>query len=179
MHTTVSARRGRAIAAALGASLVLLLGLAAPAGAQEDLGKAHIKIVSTKPAGGTLVDVTVRITQDNGKPANDALVTATPFTKAGDNLTPIRLESTDLNGTFANEVVFPGPGQFNIRIRSIGPNGVIESPITVAVSASTTTPATTAGPSATTKTGAGTGTTVTTPSGANVDDNGQGAAASD
>src|SRR5215468_3617137 len=120
MHKSVSARRSRAIAAAWGASLVLLLvtALAAPAGAQEDLGKAHIKIVSTKPAGGTLVHVTVRITQDNGKPANDALVTATPFTAQGDNLTPIRLDSTDVNGTFANDVQFPGPGQFNIRIRS-------------------------------------------------------------
>src|SRR5262245_4651915 len=177
MHPTVSARRGRAIAAALGASVALLLvmGLAAaPAGAQEDLGKAHIKIVSTKPAGGTLVHVTVRITQDNGKPANDALVTATPFTAQGDNLTPIRLESTDLDGTFANDVSFPGPGQFNIRIRSVGPAGVIEAPITVAVSASTTTPPTTAGPTTTVNTGAS---TATTPSGANVDDNGQGAEA--
>lgn len=107
----------------------LLLGPAA--GAQE--GRGIITLEATHPAG-TSVHFIVRVTWENdGRPAADAVVTATAVDSDGARLTPVTLAPADGDGRYANAIEFGSPGTWTIRFASTNPTGTSE--VTQAVEA--------------------------------------------
>jgi hypothetical protein len=105
----------------------LLLG--PPAGAQE--GRGIITLEATHPAG-TSVHFIVRVTwEDDGRPAADAVVTATAVGSDGTQLTPVTLAPADDDGRYANAIEFGSPGSWTVRFTSTNPTGTAEVAQTV------------------------------------------------
>jgi hypothetical protein len=107
----------------------LLLGPAA--GAHE--GKGIITLEAAHPAGLS-VHFIVRVTWENdGHPADDAVVTATAVASDGSQLNPVTLAPIDDDGGYANPIDFDAPGSWTVRFTSIDPTGTAE--VTQAVEA--------------------------------------------
>ena len=122
-----------AVAAVLAASVLLAAG--PPAGAHD--GDAIIVMEAAHPAG-TSVHFIVRVTwEDDGHPAEDATVTATAESLAGDQLTPVPLAPEDDDGRYSGPVEFPSAGAWTVRFTSIRPNGTLEQIQEVSVAPST------------------------------------------
>jgi hypothetical protein len=97
------------------------LSLAPPAGAHE--GEGIITLEASHPAGLS-VHFIVRVTWENdGHPADNAVVTATPVATDGTKLTPVTLPPADNDGRYANAIEFAAPGAWTIRFTSIDPTG--------------------------------------------------------
>jgi hypothetical protein len=105
----------------------LLLGPAAEA--QE--GRGIITLEAAHPAG-TSVHFIVRVTGENdGRPATDAVVTATAVDSDGTQLTPVALAPADNDGRYANAIDFGSPGTWTVRFASVNPTGTAEVTQTV------------------------------------------------
>lgn len=105
----------------------LLLGPAA--GAQE--GGGIITLEAAHPAG-TSVHFIVRVTgKADGRPATDAVVTATAVDSDGTQLTPVTLAPADNDGRYANAIDFGSPGTWTVRFASVNPTGTAEVTETV------------------------------------------------
>ncbi|HLM63712.1 MAG TPA: FixH family protein [Acidimicrobiales bacterium] len=124
-----------ATAAALGAGAIALgvVG-AAPAGAHS--GGGTIVVEQVHPAG-TSIHYIVLVTWDNdGHPAADATVTATPVATDGTAQTPFTLAPSGAgDGRYSGAVEFPEPGDWTVRFTSIEPTGTIDQAQTVTPSA--------------------------------------------
>jgi hypothetical protein len=106
-----------AVAAVAAASLLL----GSPAGAQE--GEGIITLEATHPAGLS-VHFIVRVTWENdGRPADDAIVTATAVATDGTRLTPVTLAPVDNDGRYADAIDFDAPGSWTVRFASTDPTG--------------------------------------------------------
>ena len=97
--------------------------------AQE--GRGVITLEATHPAG-TSVHFIVRVTWANdGRPADDAVVTATAVDGDGTQLTPVTLAPADNDGRYANAIEFGSPGTWTVRFASTNPTGTAEVTQTV------------------------------------------------
>jgi hypothetical protein len=93
--------------------------------AQE--GRGVITLEATHPAG-TSVHFIVRVTWANdGRPANDAVITATAVGADGTQLTPVTLAPADNDGRYANAIEFGSPGTWTVRFASTNPTGTSEA----------------------------------------------------
>lgn len=143
MHLAPTRLRGLAGLIAVGVAALIAL---APAAAAHE-GKAIINVETevNQPAG---TDYTIRaIWNNDGHPAADATVTATPIDPAGVNGTPIAFAARDEDGRYGGFVPMPSPGRWTVRFTVVEPAGTLE--VTRDVAATTTT---TAKPKATTTT---------------------------
>ncbi len=137
--------RLRRLTGVLAVGVAALVAAAPAAGAHE--GKAVITVETqvNQPAG---TDYTIRVVWNNdGHPAADATVTATPIDPAGANKTPIAFTARDEDGRYGGFVPLPSPGRWTVRFTVVEPAGTLE--ITRDVAETTTT---TAKPKATTTT---------------------------
>lgn len=129
--------------AALGLLAVsMLLTAASPAAAHEGQGILTLESQVADDQGA--VRYVVRLTwADDGHPALDSTVTATPITPDGSPQTPITLAPADEDGRYAGTVSYPTPGDWTVRFTSVTPTGTIEITEAVASQATSTTAATT------------------------------------
>jgi hypothetical protein len=135
-------RRPVAVLAALASVLALSLGLAgaAPAGAHSGAGTLTVEQVH--PAGLSVHYIVTLTWDDDGHPAEDATVTATPVAADGTAETPYALApSGSGDGRYAGAVEFPSAGDWTVRFTSIEPTGTVDHAETVVEGAATTAPA--------------------------------------
>jgi hypothetical protein len=107
-----------------------------------------LTVETAEPTAGA-VHYVVRLTWENdGHPAVDATLTATPVTADGTSLTPVPLAALDADGRYEATVTFPEPGPWTVRLTSVTPTATMEVTAQVASAANTpsTTVATTAPP---------------------------------
>lgn len=138
--TTRSAGRALTLASALALTLALAVALlpgAAPAGAHD--GRGTITVEQVHPAGLS-VHYIVMLTWDNdGHPAADATITATPIGPDGASLTPTTLAPSGAgDGRYSGAVEFPSAGAWTVRFTSIEPTGSAERPEQVTEATTTT-----------------------------------------
>jgi hypothetical protein len=127
-----------ATAAAVAAgALTLGVAGAAPAGAHS--GDGTIVVEQVHPAG-TSIHYIVLVTSDNdGRPAGDATVTATPVAADGTAQTPFTLAPSGADdGRYSGAVEFPEPGDWTVRFTSNEPTGTVDEAQTVTPSATST-----------------------------------------
>jgi hypothetical protein len=118
-----------AAVALAGAGLVV----APPAGAQQ--GEGIINLEAAHPAG-TSVHYIVRVTRESdGRPATDAVVTATARGGDGTELSPVTLAPIDEQGRYANAIDFGSPGTWMVRFTSVDPMATAEVTATVEATA--------------------------------------------
>jgi hypothetical protein len=127
---------------------VLAVGLADPAAAHEGAG---VLVVETREAVPNGFRYVVRLTWTNdGHPAADATMTATPLAPDGTPGTPVPLTAVDGDGRYQASVALPGAGRWTVRFTAVTPTATVEVPEEVVVtttSTSTTSTTTTAAPS--------------------------------
>lgn len=119
-----------AVGAVLGLTLALGAGLlpgAAPAGAHEGAGTLTVEQVH--PAGLSVHYIVLLTWENDGHPADDATVTATPVGPDGAALTPVTLAPSGAgDGRYSGAVEFPSAGSWTVRFTSIDPTGSAERP---------------------------------------------------
>src|SRR3546814_3073384 len=134
---------------ALGLSLLsvaFLIGAASPAAAHD--GEGILTVESQIPTGDVVVEYVVRVTwADDGHPALQSTVTATPIASDGAPQTPVSLDPIDEDGRYAGTVTYPAPGDWTVRFTSVTPTGSVEivepirsQPTTTTAPATTTVP---------------------------------------
>jgi hypothetical protein len=132
----IARRALAALAAALGLALALLPG-AAPAGAHEGVGVLTVEQVH--PAGLSVHYIVMLTWENDGHPAEDATVTATPVGSDGAALTPVTLAPSGAgDGRYSGAVEFPSAGSWTVRFTSIDPTGSAERPEQVTEPTTTT-----------------------------------------
>ena len=117
----LSVRRRPALLAIFIAALVA----GGPAAAAHE-GKAIItaETQADRPDG---TDYTIRAVWTNdGHPAADATVTATPINPAGAAGTPIAFSARDDDGRYGGFVPMPIPGRWTVRFSIVEPTGTLE-----------------------------------------------------
>lgn len=129
--------RSRGLLAVLAVGAALLIAMATAAAAHE--GQAIINVESqADQATGT--EYTIRAVWTNdGHPAADATVTATPIDPAGTNGTPVALMARDDDGRYGGFVPMPLPGRWTVRFTIVAPTGTLQ--VTRDVTEATTTTA--------------------------------------
>jgi hypothetical protein len=130
----------------LGLAVVLAVALpATAAGAHGDEGR--LEVVSQVPSpDGQTVTFTVELTYANdGDPVEGATVTATLRTPGGSPPAPVVLTPAG-PGSYTGEVLFPGPGQWRVRIASTDPAAEVEATYRAPEAPPPTTPSTTLPP---------------------------------
>lgn len=133
---------------ALAVAALALVGSAGAAAAHEGSG---VLTVETADASGTGMRYVVRLVWENdGHPAADATLTATPIAPQGAAGTPVTLQPVDEDGRYQGTVAFPSAGDWTVRFTSVTPIATIErleqiepTTTTTSVTTTTTTPATT------------------------------------
>jgi hypothetical protein len=136
---------------ALGTGAALVSG-AAPAGAHEGAGTLTVEQVH--PAGLSIHYIVLLTWENDGHPAEDATVTATPVGPDGAALTPVTLAPSGAgDGRYAGAVEFPSAGSWTVRFTSIEPTGSAERPEQVTEPSTTTAGEGGSGTDATTATG--------------------------
>lgn len=112
-----------------------------PAHAHE--GEGILELESRGTAASASVPYVVRLTWANdGHPAIDATVTATPIDRSGTPQTPVPMQFEGEDGRYSGTVAFPSDGTWTVRFTSVTPAATLE--ITEEVTAPpTSTPSTT------------------------------------
>ena len=120
---------------------VSLLG-AASAAAHEGEGVLTVEVQEPIPSGARLV--VGLVWANDGHPAVDATVTATPVAPDGAPGTPVVLTEVDGGaGRYQGEVPLPAPGTWTVRVTAVSPAATVELSQVVAAPSGTE-PSTTA-----------------------------------
>jgi hypothetical protein len=95
-------------------------------------GKGVIVVISAEPGAELVVRYTVSVTfESDGHPAAEATVTVVGEKADGSKIGPVALAPSGVAGQYSGEVVFSSPGEWVMRVSSLGPDGVLEQPITI------------------------------------------------
>lgn len=112
-----------------------LVGGSEPAWAHEGEGTVTIESVEASDQGA---NVRIRLTWVNdGHPAADATVTATPVSPSGTPQTPVPLVPIDDDGRYQADVSLEEPGTWTIRVTSVSPIATAETTFDNAPASST------------------------------------------
>lgn len=126
----------RRLAALVALPFLLLVVAARPVAAHEGDGMLAVETQEATAAGARFV---VRLAWANdGHPAVDATVTATPIARGGQPGTPVPLAEVG-EGRYEAEVPLPAPGTWTVRLTAVTPSATLE--VTYEVPATTTTAA--------------------------------------
>lgn len=137
----------RRFAATLVLLCAALVTLALP-GASAHEGEGILEVESRSADGGSRVPYVVRLTWTNdGHPAVDATVTATPIDPSGAPQTPVPMEFQGAGGRYAGTIEFPSDGTWTVRFTSVTPAATLEI-VEEVVAPPTTTTTTEAGEAA-------------------------------
>ena len=140
--------------AAVAAALVVvvtaaLLAVARPVHAHGGPGVVELRSEGSVPEGPT--EVAVSITYENdGEPAEGAIVDATASGPRGVVTPPVRLQSTADPGIYRAGLELPAPGEWTVTVTSAFPPGSLAVPLTVRPATSDHAAASTTGTSTTT-----------------------------
>lgn len=130
----------RLLAILLGTALALML--SAPAQAHDDAGV--LEVTAATPAGDLTVDYLVSLIYSGDRePVADASITVVADGPAGRSTAPQALSPTERSGEYQVSVVFPAPGEWNVRFSSVTPRAALEHPELVSTPATTETTTTT------------------------------------
>ncbi|HAS11248.1 MAG TPA: hypothetical protein DCS55_12150 [Acidimicrobiaceae bacterium] len=134
-----------------------LLALGSPTASAHE-GEGIFELQAQEPADAATVSYAVRLTWANdGHPAFDATVTATPIDPSGTPATPVPMQFEGDDGRYSGTITYPSSGTWTVRFTSVSPSSTMEIVEEVAAPA----------PSATTSS---TPSTTTTTAPADVDD---------
>jgi len=140
----------RRAAAALVIACAALLALDSPT-AYAHQGEGIIELQAQEPADASTVSYVVRLTWANdGHPAFDATVTATPIDPSGAPGTPVPMQFEGDDGRYSGTITYPSSGTWTVRFTSVSPSSTMEIVEEVAAPAPSATTSST--PSSTTTT---------------------------
>ena len=163
-----AARSAATVAAALVVVVTAaLLAVAPPAHAHGGPGLVELRSEGSVPEGPT--ELAVSITYENdGEPAEGAIVDATASGPEGVVTPPVRLGSTADPGIYRAGLELPAPGEWTVTVTSAFPPGSLAVPLTVRPATSDPAVASTTGTSTTTPSTTTASTTTSTSSGPTV-----------
>lgn len=116
----------RCAAAALVVFCTALAALGTPAAYAHE-GEGILKMESQGEAESATVPYAVRLTWANdGHPAVDATVTATPIDPSGSPQTPVPMQFEGQDGRYTGTVTFPTDGTWTVRFTSVIPGATME-----------------------------------------------------
>lgn len=129
-------KRLRRLTGLLAVGVAALVAVAPVAAAHEGKAIINVETEVNQPAG---TDYIIRaIWNNDGHPAADATVTATPIEPTGVNGTPIAFTARDEDGRYGGFVPMPSPGQWTVRFTVVEPAGTLEVSRDVAATTTTT-----------------------------------------
>lgn len=107
------------------AVVVLLMAAATNALAHE--GRGVLVVESRVPTAATVIPYVVRLTwEDDGDPAIDATVTATPIAPDGTVQTPVPMEPIDQDGRYRTTITYPSNGRWTVRFTAVTPTATLD-----------------------------------------------------
>lgn len=140
----------RCAAAALIVFCAALAALGTPS-ADAHEGEGIFELQAQGSADSLTVPYVVRLTWANdGHPAFDATVTATPIDPGGTPQTPVPMQFEGDDGRYSGTITYPSPGNWTVRFTSVSPASTMEIVEEVTAPAATATTTTSTLSSATT-----------------------------
>lgn len=127
---------------AAAALIVFCAALAAPGtpSAYAHEGEGIFEVQAQGSADSLTVRYVVRLTWANdGHPAFDSTVTATPIDPGGTPQTPVPMQFDGDDGRYSGTITYPSPGNWTVRFTSVSPASTMEIVEEVTATATTTT----------------------------------------